>query len=680
MGTSSVGLLRLCGFYLKVPCLALDAPWCGRQATSHGSRHMCCYILSHPPAMYLCSPSDAPSRTRFPMACQLKSLLGAAALLFAALLSGCGGGSSDTGANPPPTATGSATLLRIAAEAPGGNCAAGGVRIQSGMDIDANGVLADSEVSSTQYVCNGTSGANAGTGSTNGLSTLVRLRPEPAGTPCAQGGSAVLAGLDANRNGLLEDNEITSTSYVCNGAAGAPGGSGPAGSAGHDSLLSLTPESPGANCAYGGQRVQSGLDRDNNGVLSVGEVTSTSYLCSAAPADTQWVNVTGTAVQAVSNTGYLANNPSAKVVITLPTAPTIGDWIKVTGVGSGGWTIAQNAGQRIATRSLAGGMNITWTPQALTGSWTAVAVSADGTRQVAASSSGELYTSTNSGTNWTLRLTGQAWSGAATSSDGTKITAVTNGGSIYRSTDGGATWSNDGSSRAWSAVASSADGSRLVATAYLGTIWTSSDGGASWTSRDSNRAWRAVSSSSDGRVLVAATNGVQLYVSTDYGVTWVARASAQFWWGVASTADGQRLYASVDTGAIWSSSDYGTTWESVGANRDWRGIATSSDGRFVVAATSGGTLYESSDFGATWRSTASTGSWNPVASSSDGLTLLAGNSGSALYTGSRRSSTTPGVAGSLSGGPEDALQLQYVGAGVFMPISYVLANPQFSVQ
>ncbi|HVL46105.1 MAG TPA: hypothetical protein VM407_14885, partial [Acidovorax sp.] len=130
------------------------------------------------------------------------------------------------------------------------------------MDIDANGVLADSEVSSTQYVCNGTSGANAGTGSTNGLSTLVRLRPEPAGTPCAQGGSAVLAGLDANRNGLLEDNEITSTSYVCNGAAGAPGGSGPAGSAGHDSLLSLTPESPGANCAYGGQRVQSGLDRD----------------------------------------------------------------------------------------------------------------------------------------------------------------------------------------------------------------------------------------------------------------------------------------------------------------------------------------------------------------------------------------------------------------------------------
>ncbi len=632
--------------------------------------------------MHLCSPSDKTSRTPLPMARQTKRRLCATALFSAVLLSGCGGGSSDTGTNPSSPATGSGTLLRIAAEAPGSNCAAGGVRIQSGMDIDANGVLADSEVSSTQYVCNGTGGSNAGpgTGGTNGLSTLVRLRPEPAGAQCAQGGSAVLAGLDANRNGVLEDAEVTSTSYVCNGAAGAPGGSGPAGSAGHDSLLSLTPESPGANCAYGGQRVQSGLDRDNNGVLSVGEVTSTSYLCSAAPADTQWVNVTGTAVQAVSNTGYLANNPSARVVITLPTAPAIGDWIKVTGVGSGGWTIAQNAGQRIATRSLAGGMNITWTPQALTGSWTAVAVSADGTRQVAASSSGELYTSTNSGTNWILRLTGQTWSGAATSSDGTKITAVTNGGSIYRSTDGGATWSNDGSSRAWSAVASSADGSRLVATAYLGTIWTSSDGGTSWTSRESNRAWRAVSSSSDGRVLVAATNGAQLYVSTDYGVTWVARATAQFWWSVASSADGQRLYASVDTGAIWTSSDSGTTWESVGANRDWRGIATSSDGRFVVAATSGGTLYESSDFGATWRSTASTGSWNPIASSSDGLTLLAGNSGSALYTGSRRSFTTLGATGSLSGGQEDALQLQYVGAGLFMPISYVLAGLQFTVQ
>ncbi len=618
----------------------------------------------------------------FSRACRTNGLLGALTLA-AALLSGCGGGSSgsDDTASPPPPATGATTLLRIAPEASGSNCAAGGVRIQSGQDIDANGVLTDAEVSSTQYVCNGASGsAEPGTGGTNGLSMLVRQRPEPAGVQCAQGGSAVLAGLDTNRNGSLEDNEVTSTGYVCNGSAGAPGGSGPAGSAGLSNLLALTPEAAGANCAYGGQRVQSGLDRDNNGVLSPSEVTATSYLCSAAPADTQWVNVTGAAVQAVSNTGYLANNPSARVVITLPASPTIGDWIKVTGVGAGGWTVAQNAGQSIATRGLVGGMNITWSPLALTGTWTAVAMSSDGMRQVAASSSGELYTSTNTGANWTLRLTGQLWSGVAMSADGTKIVAVTNGGSIYQSTDGGANWSNDGSSRAWSAVASSADGSHLVAAAYLGNLWTSSDGGANWTARESSRAWRAVSSSSDGRVLVAATNGAQLYVSTDYGVTWTARATAQFWWSVAASADGQRLYASVDTGNIWTSNDYGTTWESTGQARSWRGIATSSDGRLVVATTEGGTVYESTDSGGTWRSTADAGNWSAVASSSNGLTLLAAKSGANLYGGSRRSSTTPGGSGSLSGGQEDALQLQYVGGGLFMPISYVLANPQFEVQ
>jgi len=169
-------------------------------------------------------------------------------------------------------------------------------------------------------------------------------------------------------------------------------------------------------------------------------------------------------------------------------------------------------------------------------------------------------------------------------------------------------------------------------------------------------------------------------VSTDYGATWPARASSQYWWGLASSADGQHLYATVDTGTIWSSIDFGTTWESQAAARAWRGITTSSDGRFVVAVTSGGTIYESTDSGTSWQSTADGGSWVAVAGSSDGLSLIAAKSGAALYAGSRRSSTTPGVTGSISGGQEDALQLQYVGGGQFMPISYVAASLRFTVQ
>lgn len=611
-----------------------------------------------------------------------------------ALLTACGGGGdtssgSDTDSNATTTF---ATLVRVAAEPAGTQCPLAGVRVDSGKDIDSNGVLADTEVTATQYVCNGATGATGATGPTgptgstgnagsNGLSALVRVQVEPAGSHCAQGGSAVQAGLDSNSNGVLDNSEVTSTSYVCSGPTGATGptgSTGSTGSAGYDSLLLLTAEPAGANCTYGGQRAESGLDTNRNGVLDITEVTRTSFLCSAAPADTQWVNVTGGSVQAVSNTGYLAN-ASTPVTITLPANPAIGDWIKVTGVGTGSWTVAQNAGQRISTRALPGGSNLSWTDKGLPQSWSAVAMSSDGTRQVAAAASGNLYVSTDGGASWILRRTGAPWTGVATSADGLKLAACANGGAIHLSTDGGISWTTDGSSRAWAAIASSADGNRLVAAAYLDGVYTSSDGGLTWTQHESGRAFRAVSSSADGRVLVAGTNGAELYVSNDFGATWTARASAQYWWGLASSADGTRLYATVDTGNIWTSTDFGVTWDRRDYARTWRGITTSQDGRFVVATTDSGLIYQSTDFGKTFDSSADVGAWTGVASSSDGQILLAGKFGADLYSGTRRAYTTLGVSGFLSGGRDDAIQLQYVGGGTFVPISFVSANLVFTV-
>lgn len=608
-----------------------------------------------------------------------------AALVVCACGGGGGGGGSATfflpttqsPAAPAPAVTSgeSTVLMRVKPEAVGSNCSWGGARIEAGLDADGNHVLADSEVTSTQYVCNATASAD-------GLSTLVRMRAEPPGAACAQGGSQVLAGKDLNRNEVLDDAEVTTSAHVCGGRPGGTGAAGPAGTAGSDgreSLLTFAAEGAGGSCAYGGQRVQSGLDLNGNGMLDAAEVTTTAYVCTAAPADTRWVEVTALSVQTEANTGYQANSGTG-VTLTLPPSPAVGDWIKVVGVGSGGWTVAQNAGQRIETRGLPGGSDFDWRSAALNGAWTGLASSADGTGLAAVSASGELYTSIDAGTSWDLRLTGQAWSGVASSSDGRALLAATNGGALYRSTDGGGSWSNDGSSRAWSAVASSADGSHLVATAYLGQIWISSDGGASWTARGSNRAWRGVASSADGRVLVAGTNGAQLYVSTDHGVTWTARASSQFWWSVAASANGDVLYATVDTGAVWVSTDSGTTWEAQAVARDWRGIATSADGRYVVAATSGGSLYESRDSGQTWRATSDAGAWTAVASSADGANVAAGKSGSAVQLGARRVSTTLGTAGSISGGQQDALELQYVGGGVFTPVGYVLANMAFVIR
>lgn len=60
-----------------------------------------------------------------------------------------------------------------------------------------------------------------------------------------------------------------------------------------------------------------------------------------------WTNVTTTTQQMASNNGYVANNASL-VTITLPTSPSFGDVVAVCGKGSGGWRIAQNAGQQIS--------------------------------------------------------------------------------------------------------------------------------------------------------------------------------------------------------------------------------------------------------------------------------------------------------------------------------------------
>jgi len=52
----------------------------------------------------------------------------------------------------------------------------------------------------------------------NGTNALTRTTAEPAGTNCMYDGSKIETGVDANRNGTLDANEVTQTTYVCNGA------------------------------------------------------------------------------------------------------------------------------------------------------------------------------------------------------------------------------------------------------------------------------------------------------------------------------------------------------------------------------------------------------------------------------------------------------------------------------
>ena len=118
---------------------------------------------------------------------------------------------------------GQSIALRTVAEQAGANCATGGTKIEAGPDGNANGLLDDREVNSTAYVCNGQSGLAgvAGVAGVPGVGTVGATGPVG---PSGATGAAGPAGAA--------------------GTAGAPGATGPAGPAG-------TPGTAGAPGATG---------------------------------------------------------------------------------------------------------------------------------------------------------------------------------------------------------------------------------------------------------------------------------------------------------------------------------------------------------------------------------------------------------------------------------------------
>jgi hypothetical protein len=63
------------------------------------------------------------------------------------------------------------------------------------------------------------------------------------------------------------------------GTQGEPGEPGAPGSAGLESLIVVTGESSGVNCPSGGERIDVGIDTDRSGVLEPDEVQQTAYVC-----------------------------------------------------------------------------------------------------------------------------------------------------------------------------------------------------------------------------------------------------------------------------------------------------------------------------------------------------------------------------------------------------------------
>ena len=198
---------------------------------------------------------------------------------------------------------GFSSLMKLQSVSETPQCPAGGQRIDYGLDSDGDGVLDLGEISGTQYVCNGTAESASGSAGSNGYNALAALTTIAPGSVCSAGGQELALGLDTNRDGNLDAVEVTQSQNVCHGVAGAQGATGPAGAqgatgatgpsgpagsdgadgaigpAGYASLTQLLPEPAGGNCNKGGQLIRTGLDVNRNGVLEVGEYTSSQYLC-----------------------------------------------------------------------------------------------------------------------------------------------------------------------------------------------------------------------------------------------------------------------------------------------------------------------------------------------------------------------------------------------------------------
>jgi hypothetical protein len=386
-----------------------------------------------------------------------------------------------------------------------------------------------------------------------------------------------------------------------------------------------------------------------------------------------WINVTGTSAQAASNTGYLANN-AAQVTITLPTTPALGDLVQVSGVATGGWKVAQNAGQQVRV----GYENVQWVPRGPSQDWQAVAASADARKLAAIVNGGPIYTSADFGYTWTAQASGSlGWSSIASSADGTKLVATVAGGEIYTSSDSGVTWlPRTALALQWAAVASSADGTKMAAVAHdfgtnSGLIYTSTDAGGTWTLQSStaNFYWFSIASSMDGTTLVAAGSsafgaGAQIQISVDSGVNWTTVQTGlgiSVWIKVVCSSDCSHI-AAMGTLGLNLSMDSGATWVSDAA-RKGSVIAMSADGNTLFSVETS-VISLSTDAGITWTPLNSPEGWLSIACSADAQRIIATTGyGGHIYNPTQI--TTSGVAGFVSGTQYQALTLQYFGNGLF---------------
>ena len=117
-------------------------------------------------------------------------------------------------------------------------CPSGGIRLESGLDDDADGLLSPEEVAQVQFICNGIDGTST---------HIETLTLEPGDLTCPNGGTIVYVWQDLDFNGLRTDEETQSSQTICAGIDGVDGLS---------TFTQLTPLTPDETCPEGGVLIE----------------------------------------------------------------------------------------------------------------------------------------------------------------------------------------------------------------------------------------------------------------------------------------------------------------------------------------------------------------------------------------------------------------------------------------
>ena len=139
-----------------------------------------------------------------------------------------------------------------------------------------------------------------------------------------------------------------------------------------------------------------------------------------------WIPVYGAYTNATRDAGFLLLNPGLTTV-QLPPANqlVLGDIIRISGAGAGGWLAQGNSGQSILG-NFASYRNCFLLPSTTGNDWRRMCCSADGTRMFAGGSlANGVYYSTDFGHAWTSTgITGSGWFSVACSANGNIIFAA----------------------------------------------------------------------------------------------------------------------------------------------------------------------------------------------------------------------------------------------------------------